>query len=70
MTLGRRWFLRCTSQEQTSKQQMQRVVDRNEQRMRQLASLLADREKQLAALQRDTSKLKQQKTAVESWLED
>ena len=63
-------FLNCTSQEQTSNQLMQRVVDRNEQRMRQLTSLLADRDSQLAALRRDASKLKLQKTAVESWLED
>lgn len=57
-------------QEQVSRQQIQRALDRQETRVAQLTKALADRDAQLAALRRDASNLRQQKTAAENWLDD
>lgn len=57
-------------QEQVARQQLQRALDRQEARMAQLTRALADRDAQLAAVKRDASSLREQKSAVESWLDD
>ena len=56
-------------QEQVARQQLQRALDRQEARMSQLSKALAEREAQLAAVRQDASSLREQKTAVENWLD-
>lgn len=65
-----RWQLSTWPQEQVARQQLQRALDRQEARMAQLTRALADRDAQLAAVKRDASSLREQKSAVESWLDN
>lgn len=64
-------LIHCCSriQEQVARQQLQRALDRQEARLSQLNKALAERDAQLAAVKRDASSLREQKTAVENWLD-